>query len=379
MRGKATIGILALFVAGAAAKVYREPIIIAPEPGYVNGLEAAIDLQSQGLAECSGFDGSTCGSITFVKWTGADSGTAVSSVLIDGNEVVLTYPVGRVNAAICSPTGEYEIRLAAAVSPSSLQADLERQNAVVDALQDEFSKRGKTICSAYRQTQSSTFQASTFEGWYAGPLRKASDIADETVIFGPVSKFRLRDASHSDQQTLSAAMDSKSEGREESWSVIGPKDQITQGLCQMGECPWSRILNVQAVRKSGGSELRKVALLGGSATDAGDAQSKLADVEWNSEPHSLYVLCSRKLPTVALKDSGEWQVDVLDFSMVSGAQTGAAELYVQICHGLKADAWADEGFMSRYGYRAGGPYSPSNDSMLQLSINSPEELFRYDR
>lgn len=198
MKAIATVGVLALFAAGAAAKVYKEPLIIAPGADYVDGLEAAIKLQSQGLAECVGFDGSTCSSINRVKWTGAEAGNAVSSVLIEGNEVVLTYPVQRANAAICSLTEEGDIRLATAVTASSLQADLEKQNAIINALRDEFSQRSKTICAAYLQTASKTFKASTYEGWYTGPLHKASDMPEETVTFGPGEKFTLRNITQAD-------------------------------------------------------------------------------------------------------------------------------------------------------------------------------------
>ena len=85
------------------------------------------------------------------------------------------------------------------------------------------------------------------------------------------------------------------------------------------------------------------------------------------------------MPNVLKTDNGSIQTDVLDFSEISGASAGAAALYVEACHGLNNVAYMGDGFMERYGYKAGGPYSPSADDMQVIEISRPEEIFEYDK
>jgi hypothetical protein len=156
-----------------------------------------------------------------------------------------------------------------------------------------------------------------------------------------------------------------------------PTQRINEGNCHMGECGWTTTLSLETIEERNGTQLKKMRFVYGSTPD--DGSSKKKRILWNDDISEVYVLCSKRLPAVLLEQDGSIQTDVLDFTEISGASAGAAALYVEACHGLNNLAYMSDSFVKRYGYNAGGPYSPSADDMQMIEISKPEEIFEYDK
>ena len=144
------------------------------------------------------------------------------------------------------------------------------------------------------------------------------------------------------------------------------------GRCHMGECSWSRELGRETVRETPDGRLLRLRLLGGGSvmTEEGDYESAYDErrrIEWNDEPHEVFVFCSTRLPAVLFEIDGGLQVDVLDFVEGNpGYLESSSNLYIATCHGRAALEETD--FAARHGYRSPPP-------VRELELPRPEEIF----
>ena len=144
------------------------------------------------------------------------------------------------------------------------------------------------------------------------------------------------------------------------------------GRCHMGDCSWSVILAREPVRRSASGQLVKLTLRGGTSHHEDEdypSDSRGVRIEWNSEPHEVFIFCSRVLPTVILAVDGGYQADVLDF--VSGpppALESSANLYARVCHD-GAD-WSGSNYARRFGYQV-----PSDE--FEVELQRPEDIFLF--
>lgn len=144
------------------------------------------------------------------------------------------------------------------------------------------------------------------------------------------------------------------------------------GRCHMGECSWFSELRRETVRETGDGRLLRLELVGGiSASGEGEDYAESwgpnARVEWDDEPHEVWIFCAPRLPTVMIRTDDGIQADVLDF--VNGSppvHESARRLFVHACHGEET-----EDFAERYGYLA--------PVVEELALARPEDVFDHLR
>lgn len=135
------------------------------------------------------------------------------------------------------------------------------------------------------------------------------------------------------------------------------------GRCYMESCSWSIENARSTVRKTNDGELIQLTLLGGTSADGGTIRQP-KPIKWNKKPHTAYVLCSKKLPTVI---SSDLQVDILNFpDGVPGVLESSASLYMASCHGVTKGSFGDAA--DRLGYTT----SPIVD---EIQITKPSDIF----
>ena len=139
------------------------------------------------------------------------------------------------------------------------------------------------------------------------------------------------------------------------------------GRCHMGECSWSLTKDRAVVRRDANGSLLRLTLLGGTSQHPDEYDSD-ANIEWNKSTHTVHIFCSSRLPAVMLEESGEMQVDVLDFvSGVPGVLESSANLYTSTCH--PDDDWTSDGFADRHGYKTFG-------EDVEVSVSKPEDILK---
>ena len=146
------------------------------------------------------------------------------------------------------------------------------------------------------------------------------------------------------------------------------------GKCHMGDCAWSKELSRKVLKENDESKLFVLSLIGGSShhSDVSDYPNKFdkkLNISWNKKPHNIYVFCSKKIPSVMMKNGHSLQVDVLDFIKgPPGIMDSSASEYAFVCH--NRDYISPE-IAERLGYNE----IPEN--LNDISINSPVEIFYY--
>lgn len=151
------------------------------------------------------------------------------------------------------------------------------------------------------------------------------------------------------------------------------------GNCHMGSCSYSREIRRAIMRETPAGRLFRVTLLGGEQGEAGDdGPSEDAPIVWNREPHDIFVFCSTRLPAVMMRLPGRrtLQTDLLDLGGPEAITTilvSSANIYMEICHGLRDRDLADE--------TAGLGYRPIPPALLNrgIDIERPEEIFSFVR
>ena len=115
------------------------------------------------------------------------------------------------------------------------------------------------------------------------------------------------------------------------FTPLRPAGQITLGRCHMGSCSWAKWISVKSLSSSGSQQVLEVTLLGGDSeheeVEDYPSSPKGVAINWNSEPHTFKVTCSRTAPSV--------EDDLLSLNQeagVPGVQESAAELYFVACH-----------------------------------------------
>jgi hypothetical protein len=151
------------------------------------------------------------------------------------------------------------------------------------------------------------------------------------------------------------------------------------GNCHMDTCSYSRLVRRETLRESPAGRLLKVTLLGGTQGDASDAgPDGDAPIVWDREPHDIFVFCSTRLPAVMMRVAGRrtLQTDLLDLGgreAISDLLVSSANLYMEVCHGLRDRDLAVE--------TAGLGYRPIPRALLDrgIDIASPEEILNFAR
>jgi hypothetical protein len=151
------------------------------------------------------------------------------------------------------------------------------------------------------------------------------------------------------------------------------------GNCHMDSCSYSREIGRETLRETPAGRLLRVTLLGGEQGEAGDdGPSEEAPIVWDREPHDIFVFCSTRLPAVMLRVPHQraLQTDLLDLagpSAISDLLISSANLYMQICHGLRDRDLSEE--------IAGLGYHPIAPALLDsgIDIERPEEIFGFVR
>lgn len=161
-------------------------------------------------------------------------------------------------------------------------------------------------------------------------------------------------------------------------AAAAPRDGLPAGArepmtdrCHMGECGWFAEIGRDTVRETEAGRLIRMRLYGGrSAVDEGEDYEASwgpdARVEWNAEPHQVWIFCSTRLPAVMVRTGAGLQADVLNF--VDGTPPvleSARRLYVYACHGREGDEI--ENFAAHFGYRA--------PPVEELALARPEDIF----
>jgi hypothetical protein len=158
-----------------------------------------------------------------------------------------------------------------------------------------------------------------------------------------------------------------------------PMGEPLLGNCHMDTCSYSRLVRRETLRESPAGRLLKVTLLGGTQGDASDAgPDDDAPILWDREPHDIFVFCSTRLPAVMMRVAGRrtLQTDLLDLGgreAISDLLVSSANLYMEVCHGLRDRDLAVE--------TAGLGYRPIPRALLDsgIDIESPEEIFNFAR
>jgi hypothetical protein len=141
--------------------------------------------------------------------------------------------------------------------------------------------------------------------------------------------------------------------------------------CHMGECGWFAELDRETVRETAAGRLIRMRLYGGrSAVAEGEDYSESwgpnARVEWDGEPHQVWIFCSTRLPAVMIGTESGLQADVLNF--VDGTppvQESSRRVYVYACHGREGDEI--ENFAEHFHYQV--------PPVEELELARPEDIF----
>lgn len=116
--------------------------------------------------------------------------------------------------------------------------------------------------------------------------------------------------------------------------------------CRQGECQWRQIRSIERVRGTADEALRKVTSRSGSSTHSvyGKPPSRPpANLAWDAEPAVDYVRCSKRRPATGFRsDGGEWVLTRLKLTDLAGYQYSAANLYLQVCHGIAPGKWTEK-------------------------------------
>jgi Short C-terminal domain len=151
------------------------------------------------------------------------------------------------------------------------------------------------------------------------------------------------------------------------------------GNCQMDSCSYSRLVRRETVRESPVGRLLRVTLLGGTQGEAGDdGPDGDAPIMWDREPHDVFIFCSTRLPAVMMRVAGQrtLQTDLIDLGgrdAISDVLISSANLYMDVCHGLRDRDLSEES--------AGLGYRPIPRALLdgRIAIERPEEIFGFAR
>ena len=151
------------------------------------------------------------------------------------------------------------------------------------------------------------------------------------------------------------------------------------GNCHMDSCSYSRLVRRETVRESPAGRLLRITLLGGTQGEAGDdGPDEDAPIIWDRDPHDVFIFCSTRLPAVMMRVAGQrtLQTDLLDLggrNAISDVLIGSANLYMDVCHGLRDRDLSEES--------AGLGYRPIPQALLDggIAIERPEEIFDFAR
>ncbi len=115
------------------------------------------------------------------------------------------------------------------------------------------------------------------------------------------------------------------------FSPLRPTGQITLGRCHMGSCSWAKWIAVKTLGSSDSQLTLELTLLGGESeheeVDDYPTSPQGVTINWNSEPHTVKVNCSRTAPSVS-----DELLSLNPETGVPGVQESAAELYFVACH-----------------------------------------------
>lgn len=133
-----------------------------------------------------------------------------------------------------------------------------------------------------------------------------------------------------------------------SCSVPSWSEEPSLGRCYMGSCSWAMTTSKQIVEKKKGRVLFRLELVGGTSEHSESQEypqsySPNLGISWNSNSHTIFVLCDVKRPLVMMDD----QVDLLDLHMVPGVLETAANLWVKTCYDAAPAAWASKDWLKK--------------------------------
>ena len=161
-------------------------------------------------------------------------------------------------------------------------------------------------------------------------------------------------------------------------AAASPRDGLPPGVqepmtdrCHMGECGWFAEQSRETLRETAAGRLIRMRLYGGRSSvaqgeDYAESWGPNARVEWDRDPHEVWIFCSTRLPAVMIRIESGVQADVLNF--VDGTppvQESARRVYVYACHGREGDEIAN--FAERFGYQV--------PPVEELDLARPEDIF----
>jgi len=115
------------------------------------------------------------------------------------------------------------------------------------------------------------------------------------------------------------------------FSPLLANGQITLGRCHMGACSWAKWISVKSLNSADSQEALEITLLGGESeheeVEDYPSSPKGVAINWNSEPHTVKMICSRTAPSIS-----EEILSLNPETGVPGVQESAAELYFVACH-----------------------------------------------
>ena len=135
---------------------------------------------------------------------------------------------------------------------------------------------------------------------------------------------------------------------------INTRKNIEIGRCYMGSCSWSKEISVEKIGESSKGTLFTKLILGGNSQHKGvnypNFYNSNIKINWNKEPHNVYVFCSKTLPAVMMGD----QVDFLDVSFgIPGVLISSLEIYSDTCHRgqIKKDEVIEDALIKKFNYK----------------------------
>jgi hypothetical protein len=134
---------------------------------------------------------------------------------------------------------------------------------------------------------------------------------------------------------------------------------ILQIECRQGECNWEQITSIEILRNSKGEVLKKVVSRRGTslydtdgpAIDVPEGYDKSIEINWEPDPRTEFVLCSKTRPTEAGWDKDEETHLITTLNVISpaGYEMSGVTYYMQICHNLAPGKWSADD-LRRLGY-----------------------------
>lgn len=160
----------------------------------------------------------------------------------------------------------------------------------------------------------------------------------------------------------------KQHGYGQSEKSVGSEnvENITLGRCHMDNCLWSKTLNQNTVAQNNCGSLIQLELLSGESEN--EDELDYSKIQWNDTSHTVYLFCSKRLPSVIMESDGQYQVDVLDFwNGIPGVMESSAGLYRKYCH-PGSDNLSDEDLAKQ------NQYSQIPD--IEVTLKQPSDIVK---